>query len=207
MSPPNARTTASASDTPLPTELAAARVEVNGVLAPLFFVSPNQINLQIPYEAGGAASAGVVVRRNGVDSLSETVQIAPYAPGVFANSATGEPIVIRHPDGSLINAANPAQPGDVLIIFLTGVGDVSNPPPTGATALGSPLSAANVLPSVTVGGAQAQVFFAGLTPGFVGLAQINIQLADPLPAGNSLGMVVDFAGSASQPVNLPVASP
>ena len=195
-----------AADTPLPLELQGTRVFVDGWAAPLFFVSASQLNFQVPYEAGGGASASVVVRREGVDSVAETVQVAGYAPGVFANLATGEPIVTRHPDNSLITAANPAQPGDVLIIFATGVGDVSNPPPTGATALGSPLSAASVLPSVTVGGAQAQVFFAGLTPGFVGLAQINIQLPDPLPAGNTLEMVVDFAGSTSRPVNLPAAS-
>ena len=56
-------------------------------------------------------------------------------------------------------------------------------------------------------GAQAQVFFAGLTPGLVALVQINIQLPDVLPPGDSLELIVDFDGSASQPVNLPVTSP
>ena len=194
-----------AADTPLPLELQGTRVFVDGWGAPLFFVSANQINFQVPYEVRANGTAAVVVRRNGVDSVAETVAVADYAPALFANPATGEPIVIRS-DGSLINAANPARPGDVLILFVTGVGDVSNPPPTGATAAASPLASANQLPVVTVGGAPTQVFFAGLTPGFVGLAQINIQLPDSLPAGNSLGMVVDFVGSTSRPVNLPVSS-
>ena len=197
---------AQATAVPLPTELAGVQVHFNGIPAPLFFVSPNQMNFQVPFETPLGGQVEVSVIRDGEASGPEVVEVTQYAPGIFANPATGEPIVTRHPDGSLINAANPARPGDVLIIFATGVGDVSNPPPTGATALGSPLSVASVLPSVTVGAAQAQVFFAGLTPGFVGLAQINIQLPDSLPAGNTLEMVVDFAGSASQPVNLPVAS-
>ena len=194
-------------DTPLPLELQGARVFVGGWAAPLFFVSAGQINFQVPYEVSSGGTASVVVRRNGVDSVAESVAVNDYAPGLFNNAFTGEPIVVRFADGSLITAANPAQPGDVLILYLTGVGDLTNPPPTGAVALASPLSVSSVTPTVTVGGAQAQVFFAGLTPGLVALVQMNIQLPDVLAPGDSLQLIVDFDGSASRPVNLPVASP
>ena len=86
---------------------------------------------------------------------------------------------------------------------MTGIGDVSSPPPTGASAKASPLSSANLLPALTVGGAPAQVFFAGLTPGFVGLAQINLQLPDALPAGNALDLIISFDQASSRPVMLP----
>ena len=135
---------AGASDTPLPTELAGVRVEINGILAPLFFVSPSQFNFQMPFEAPPSGPVEVRVIRDGEPSLSVTATLSEYAPAVFINPNTGEPIIQRHPDGALITAANPAQPGDVLIIFVTGIGDVSNPPPSGAAALGSPLATANL---------------------------------------------------------------
>ena len=105
-----------ANDTPLPLNLRETRVFVDGWEAPLFFVSPTQINFQMPFEVRPNRPASVVVRRNGADSAVETVQVADYAPAVFANPATGEPIAIR-PDGSLITTAKPARPGDVLILL------------------------------------------------------------------------------------------
>ena len=194
-----------AADLPLPTELAGARVRVDGREAPLFFVSPNQINFQVPFEASSPGEVNVVVIRNGEESSPELASMAEFAPAVFINPNTGEPIIQRHPDGALITAANPAKPGDVLIIFVTGIGGVSNPPATGAAAAASPLAQARVTPMVTVGGEGTQVFFAGLAPFFVGLGQVNIQLPESLtPMGATMPLVIDFEGSRNPPVNLPV---
>ena len=197
--------TATAENLPLPFELGGARVEVDGWEAPLFFVSPNQINFQVPFEAGSPGEVGVVVIRNGEESPPEPTTIAEFAPAVFINPNSGEPIIQRHPDEALISAANPAKPGDVLIIFVTGVGGVSNPPATGAATADSPLARARVTPVVTVGGEAAKVLFAGLTPGFAGLGQINIQLPESLATtGPTMPLVIDFEGSRNPPVNLPV---
>jgi hypothetical protein len=84
------------------------------------------------------------------------------------------------------------------------VGNLNHLPVTGAASPASPLSQAVDLPTVTVGGAAASVSFAGLTPGMVGLVQINIQLPSTYPAGSSLPLVVSFAGAAAPAVNLPV---
>ena len=204
-----------ARDTPLPTELDGARVEVNGVLAPLFFVSPSQFNFQMPFEAPPSGQVEVRVILDGEPSPPVTATLADYAPAVFLNANTGEPIVQRHPDGALITAANPAQPGDVLIAFLTGIGGLTNAPQSGATASASPLASAILTPTVTVGGAPAQVFFAGLAPFFVGLGQVNIQLPSDFAQiaalrtgaaqGATLPLVIAFGESRSQAVNLPVA--
>ena len=194
-----------AADLPLPTELAGARVRVDGREAPLFFVSPNQINFQVPFEASSPGEVNVVVIRNGEESSPEPASMVEFAPAVFINPNTGEPIIQRHPDGALITAANPAKPGDVLIIFVTGIGGVSNPPATGAASLASPLAQARVTPMVTVGGEGTQVFFAGLAPFFVGLGQVNIQLPESLATtGATMPLVIDFEGSRNPPVNLPV---
>ena len=204
-----------AADVPLPRALGGVAVQVDGHNAPLFFVSSAQINFQVPFEVRTNATVEAVVIRNEVESPPVTVPVADYAPGVFVNPNTSEPIVQRHPDGALITADNPAQPGDVLIIFVTGIGDVSNPPPSGAASLASPLATANLTPTVTVGGAQSQVFFAGLAPFFVGLGQVNIQLPSQFAQtaalrtgaaqGATLPLVIAFGENRSQAVNLPIA--
>ena len=197
-----------ATDVPLPRTLLGIQVLVDGRAAPLFFVSPTQINFQVPFETQIGAAVEIVVTRDGLASPAVTVRVADFAPAVFLNPGTGEPIVQRHPDLSLITADNPAKPGDVLIVFLTGVGGVANAPASGQAA-GVPLSAATVTPTVTVGGAPAQVFYAGLAPFFVGLGQVNIQLAQTAALGKSQSagaapLVIDFGGAMSIPVNLPL---
>ena len=194
-----------AGDVPLPFELGGARVRVDGWEAPLFFVSSTQINFQVPFEVTSPGEVNVVVTRNGEDSPIEPATIAEFAPAVFINPNSGEPIIQRHPDEALITAADPAKPGDVLIIFVTGIGGVSNPPATGAATADSPLARARVTPVVTLGGEAAKVFFAGLTPRFAGLGQINIQLPESLvTTGATMPLVIDFEGSRNPPVNLPV---
>ena len=204
-----------ASETPLPTELEGARVEVNGIPAPLFFVSANQFNFQMPFEAPPSGEVEVRVIRDGESSPPVTATLSEYAPAVFINPNTGEPIIQRHPDGALITVANPAQPGDVLIVSITGIGGLTNAPASGEPSPASPLASANLTPVVTVGGASAQVFFAGLTPFFVGLGQVNIQLPSDFAQtaalrtgaaqGTTLPLVIAFGESRSQPVNLPIA--
>ena len=197
---------------PLPAELGGVQVLVNGIPAPLFFVSRLQINFQIPFETPIGQTVEIVVVRNGVRGPPVQVTVAQYAPGIFMNPNTGEPIIQRHPDGALITARNPAEPGDVLLVYMAGIGGLSNPPPSGAAALGSPLATALLTPVVTVGGVPATVFFAGLTPFFVGLGQVNIQLASnfaltseaKLQGASTLPLVVRFGDNASQTVNLPV---
>ena len=92
----------------------------------------------------------------------------------------------------------------MLILFLTGIGGLQNPPATGTVAAASPLSTATVTPTVAVGGVEATVFFAGLTSFFVGLGQINIQLPNVLPEAATLPLVVRFGESESQTVQLPL---
>jgi uncharacterized protein (TIGR03437 family) len=201
---------AAASATPLPTTLTGVRVLVGGRAAPLFFVSPNQINFQVPYEAGASGQVNVVVERNGVASSSEAAQLAANAPALFTNAATAEPIVQRHPSLDLITANNKARPGDVLILFLTGIGQLSNRPASGSPAPSGPLAMAVTAPTVTLGGAPATVLFAGLAPGYVGLGQINVQLpqfaaaSGPSQSVDTLPLVVRFGDHSSRAVNLPV---
>ena len=200
--------TAQASSLPLSTSLGGSQVLINGIAAPLLFVSPAQINFQVPFEAPMSGDGTVAVINNGKSSDAQTVSMAEYAPGIFtyAPDASSVAPVIVHSNNTLVTPASPAVASEVLIIYTTGVGHFDHPPATGNPASASPLAKAAQMPTVTLGGVPAQVQFAGLTPGFVGLVQINVQLPASLPAGASLPLVVAFGSASSQTVNLSVGA-
>jgi hypothetical protein len=134
---------------PLPIKLAGTTVTINGAPIPLLYVSPLQINAQIPFElAPGMARLAVA------GSAAEPVRIQATAPGIFA--ILGQPL-----------------PGASLSIFATGLGAVRPPVPSGAAAPADPLSRTVAAPLVTVNGALATVRFSGLAPGFAGLYQVD----------------------------------
>ncbi|MBK7930713.1 MAG: choice-of-anchor D domain-containing protein [Bryobacterales bacterium] len=174
-----------ASTVPLPTTLNGVRVLIHGIAAPLFFVAPGQINFQVPFEVPPGITAEAVVERDGVPSPAETVSVNEFAPAVFLNAATQEPIATRYPDNAVITSANPARPGDVLILYLTGVGGLTSRPTTGQATPGSPLPESRLPATVTLGGQPVTVLYAGLSPFFIGLAQLNLQLPASLPPGAS----------------------
>ena len=183
-----APSTQSASFLPLPLSLKGVSATVNGVTAPLYFVSPGQINLQIPYEAG-AGPAVLGVNNNG-KVAAFPIQIAAAAPGIFADS--GRNLV---PSGS-------AQRGQVISMYITGDGDVTPTLPTGATPA-SRFPKPRLPLSVTVGGVSAELPFYGITPGLVGVTQINFTVPADAPVGPQ-AVVVTVGGAASPPVTLNV---
>ena len=209
---------------PLLTTLAGTQVLVNGAPAPLLFVSPTQINCQAPTATPVGTPVQVVVIANGTSSLPQTATFTAYAPSVFtyqrapgSSGSTVDP-VITHADGSLVAPASPARPSEVLVIYATGAGKLSNPPADGAPALSSPLSQTADKPVVTIGSAltqvQTTVQYSGLTSGFVGLLQINIQLPAVLPPlsptspglPSNLPLIIAFPGAVSPSVNLWVSN-
>jgi uncharacterized protein (TIGR03437 family) len=188
-----ANTTQTASGIPLPFTVAGVSATVNGLPAPLTYVSPGQINLQIPYEAGtGPAVLGI---DNNGQIAGFAFQLAPAAPGIFADAS-----------GNLLpNAA--VAPGGTTTLYLTGAGDVSPLIATGqAPSSSTPVASLPVplLPlSVTVGGIPALVQFSGIPRGLVGTVQVNFTVPASVPAGTQ-PVVVTAGGKASPPVNLTV---
>jgi uncharacterized protein (TIGR03437 family) len=150
----------------------------------------------------------VVVVLNGISGLPIMVNFAANAPAVFGYDrlpTSFEPVIV-HTDNSLVTPTALANAGEILTIYATGAGALNNPPLDGQAAPTSPAATTETTPSVTVGGAPAIVQFSGLTPGSVGLWQINIQLPATLPAAtgtpHSLPLVISFPGASSTPVNL-----
>ena len=187
-----------ASALPLPTRLAGVEVLIDGRPAPLFFVGPGQVNLQLPFDAVG--SVEMLVRNNGVESARVDVPVSAAAPAIFTldQSGSGQAAALVAGTGLVAGAGGRAvRRGEALEIFLTGLGAVSDPPPPGAAALASPLSYARVTPIVLLGGAEQEVLFAGLSPGFAGVYQINVVVAEATPLGPDVALEVVTAGAAS----------
>jgi len=167
--------TAGAVTVPLPTNLSGVSATVNGTPAPLFFVSANQVNLQTPFDASGS-EATIVLNNNSSDSNTINVPLAATSPGVFSVQQTGfGPAIVTDANFQLITEQNSAAPGQVLIVFLTGLGAVNPPFADGSPGPSGPLSrVVDQNLQVLFDGEAGSISFAGAAPGFVGLYQINV---------------------------------
>jgi uncharacterized protein (TIGR03437 family) len=174
-----------ASGNPLPTELAGVQILVQGVPAPILAVADipdggyQQINFQVPFEIDINKVNLVEVRYQGYSTFSIPQTVAP---GIFILS-DGTPAVQHAADYSLVTPSNPIKPGEAVIVYLTGLGQVVTP-----VASGVPSTGPDQISAVGTGGAPedaqlGSILYMGLAPGFVGLYQMNIQVASNLPPG------------------------
>lgn len=175
--------TASSAGFPLPTTLAGVRVIVNGALAPLLYVSPTQINAVVPAEVW-LGRGGVIVQNGLGQNRQVPITVTETAPELFVwNSGD---VIAFNADGKMNGAANPAAAGSVITVYLTGVGPVDPPVPTGSQAGIQPLSVSTADYWAEVGGVPAEVEWLGMAPGYSGLGQANIRI----PAGLSGRMAI-----------------
>lgn len=184
---------AGATNVPLPTALAGVSVTVAGRPAPLFYVSPNQINFQVPWETG-VGSTNVVVSVNGVAGNTASVAVVAAGPGLFTQSSGAA--IVQNSDYSLNQTSNPAQAGSAIIAYLTGSGPVSKSIADGVASPSSTLISATSAVTATIGSQTAQVLFAGLAPGLVGVFQVNVMVPSGLAAG-SYPLTITVANQAS----------
>ena len=196
--------TTTASSSPWLTTLSGLSVKFNNVAAPLYYVSATQVNVQVPWEMASVSTAAVTVTVNGVASPPQSIPISSTAPGVF-QYGQNQGIATNALSANLITAANPARPGlTYLTIYCTGLGLVTNQPATGVAASSTLLSHATLTPTVTIGGVPTNATFAGLSPGFIGLYQINVQVPAGTPVGNSVPLIVLMAGKPAATVFIAV---
>ena len=182
-----ASTTEVVTSVPLSTTLGETSVTFNDIPAPLFFVSGTQINAQVPFELmTGAGMVTVQVRRGSETSEAQSIAIAAVSPGIFTlnQAGTGAGAILHADDFQPVSDADPAQPGEFLAIFCTGLGPVQPGVASGDVApTTEPLARTVNLPMVNIAGIAADVAFSGLAPGFVGLYQVNVQVPAGVPAG------------------------
>jgi uncharacterized protein (TIGR03437 family) len=194
---------AQADTIPLATTMSNISVTFNGVPAPLLFVSGGQINAQLPWNvlsSGTVGTASVVVTRNNQASAPQSLQVGPFSPGIFA---IGNIAVAINSDGSIAApagsipgiATKPAKIGDPggLVILCTGLGAVDPPAVNGADSLDA-LRTATTTPTVLIGGKAATVVFAGMSPQFVGVNQINVAVPSGTPTGDAVSLQLSLGG-------------
>jgi len=183
----------------LPVSLASISISFDGgglsLPGHIHFVSPGQINVQIPWEFQGQSSVQMkVTMADFLWSDIYTVPLAAYSPGVFATTDA---------NGVVIGQANPARRGGTIIVYANGLGPVDRPIVSGdPTPSTLPLTNTRVSPAVTIGGSTAPVAFSGLTPGSVGLYQLNVVVPADAPTGTEQMKI--SIGGIDCVVNLPV---
>jgi uncharacterized protein (TIGR03437 family) len=193
---------APASSVPLPTSINGVGVRIGGLAAPLFYVSSGQINAQIGSELDALKQYQVVVNSNGAVTAPQTIQLTAATPALAA-FPDGSVIAQHWADSSLITAASPARPGEYVVLYLVGMGQTDYPVATGAASPVNPLARVISAPVVTLGGNPVQTLFAGLTPGSVGLYQIDLQVPN-VPVDGNLILTVSQGGAVGNATILPV---
>lgn len=194
-----ANTTGSTSAVPLPGSLGGTQVKVNGVVAPLLYVSPGQLNAQLPY-ATKTGTASLIVTTGGGASTAAAITVSTTAPGVFVR---GTHAIAQNSDNSTNSSQKPAKAGDLLVVYFTGLGPIDQTVATGAAAGSNPVVNGTAGCKATIAGVTASVLFCGLTPGFVGLGQINLMTSASTPAGEQpLVITVGSANSNSSLVSI-----
>ncbi|HEV8040121.1 MAG TPA: hypothetical protein VGP62_14735 [Bryobacteraceae bacterium] len=192
-------------DGTLVTALGGASVTVGTVPAPMFYSTSGQLGIQIPVELDGQASADVQVTVGGQTSQVQTVNLTSVRPGLFTVSQDGRgTAVCLHTDGvTPVTADLPANPGEVVIFYGTGFGPVDPPLGTGAPSSGNQITSAATM---TIDGLSAEIQFAGIAPGFVGLNQINVVVPGLARTNAADPVVLTIDGVPANPVTLPVGT-
>jgi uncharacterized protein (TIGR03437 family) len=163
-------------------------VDVDGATAPVLFASPFQVNAQVP--PGIAPGTHTLNLRSAFGSSQQTVTVSAAAPAIFL---VGNPPVgaVLNQDATLNGPGNPLARGQLLVVYCTGLG---------ATSPKGPYFVTNGTVTAVVNGTELPAAFAGLTPGYFGLYQVNVVIPLTLPPGLGLSLTLKEGGAASNTV-------
>jgi uncharacterized protein (TIGR03437 family) len=170
--------------------------------APLLYAGYNQINAIVPYNAAGKSAVQMQVQIAGTPAATFTLAIRDAAPGLFTIDASGQgQAAAVNQNGYLNSAANPAAPGSVISLYVTGEGQTNPPGSTGQVVSGdqSTLPRPSLAVSVRIQGVSAPVLFAGSAPQSAGLMQVNVQIPDNVFASDKVPVELFVGNTAAQP--------
>jgi uncharacterized protein (TIGR03437 family) len=184
-----------------PRSISDVSVSINGVYAPLYYVSPTQINGQIPFETAPGTTTALIAA-NGSQAAQITFPVAAAQPDVLVQSGGTQAVAVNE-TGAVNTPSTPAHPGDEEVLYLSGIGIPSPSVPTGdPSPSAEPLARTNYPYSITLNGQQTRVDYLGYAPGFPALVQANFAI----PAGltGNLPLVVTVNGQPSAPTIITV---
>ncbi len=193
------------SSNPLPQSLGNITVTINNYILPLLFVSPTQINAQLPSELVDG-NYNLLVHQTGQPDVTGSLTVSRDAPGMFTQSNTlNQPLVLAlHADGTLVTFSSPAIHGEQISIYGTGFGpyvttiiDGFFVPATPATNVADPVI-------LNVGAIAKTPDFTGAAPGFVGMTLMQMTITDDLPTATTVNLSVMVGAKQSTTVVLPL---
>ena len=198
-----------AASLPLPFLLGETRVTIGGRNMPLFFAGDQgtftQVNGILPYGLTPNVETQLALRRGGLRSVVDVV-VSAAQPAIFTvdQTGSGQGVIVHgaNPE-QLTGAANPAAIGETIVIYAEGLGAGHPAVEAGTVSPSSPLAQVAGV-RVTIGGIEAQVQFAGLTPGSVGLYQVNAVVPPGVALGDAVPVVVSVGEQRSPAVTIAV---
>jgi uncharacterized protein (TIGR03437 family) len=179
------------------------RVLFNGIPAPMINSVGSQCSAVAPYFVGNLTTVNVQVEYQGNRSAALTVPVVASVPGVFTANAqgTGQASALNQ-DGTINSATAPAARGSIVTLYLTGEGQ-TNPPGYDGKVTASILPKPLLPVSVSIGGVNASVQYAGEAPGLVsGVMQINVTVPSSIAASVSTPVVVTVGTASSATVTI-----
>jgi uncharacterized protein (TIGR03437 family) len=192
---------------PYPASLGGVSVSIDGLPAPVQLASSGQINCIVPYGLNSPYAVVTVTYKNQT-SNAVTLYTDSSSPGIFTSSESGIGVgAALHPDGSVVTDSHPAQVGEIIAVYVTGLGAVNPTSPDGAPASGTNLSHTTDTIDVYIDGTQATVGYSGLAPGFAGLYQVNFTVPQITDTGEvNLDLFDENNGAYNSIASLPVGS-
>jgi uncharacterized protein (TIGR03437 family) len=186
---------ATAGSFPLPTNLGNTCLFANSTPLALTFVSPTQLNAQLPFDS----PSGLTLTLSSASGRSApfSFPVQPTAPAIF-RTAAGGPFIIRTVDGKFITNDTPVHLNEVLNIYMTGLGAVNQQVKAGDAVPANPHAATVLTPTITLGGADIWTLSSELVPGMTGVYQVNAQIPfHHIPTGDSIPLTIRQGGAAT----------
>jgi uncharacterized protein (TIGR03437 family) len=191
---------------PLPVSYGGTQVFFGTQALPIIYSSSGQMNVQAPFNLPVNAAYQLTVQNGNTVSVPQTVVIASVQPGIFTLNETGagQGEIFKSDDVTLAQPGTPAAMGEMIVIYCTGLGDVSPAVQNGQSPPANPPAQTVNKVSVTVGGKAAQVLFSGLTPGSPGVYQINAVVPPGVTPGDAVPVTISV-GSETSPASVTMA--
>lgn len=207
-----ATVTRSATTTPLPTTLNGTTIKVRDSAgierdAPLFFVSPTQVNFQIPSGTANGATTITITTQDAATSVS-TVEVANVVPSLFSADTTGRGLAAAEVQRAGSTAVEPVARFDPLRAQIVAVpidlGNVNDQVYVVLYGTGLRLRSSLSQVTATIGGVNAQVTYAGAQPDFVGLDQVNILIPRSLIGRGLVDIALSVEGKPANAVKMSI---